>query len=141
MRYEGQFKDDRRSGNGMYTWPTGESYSGNWLDDSMHGVGVYKYADGRIYEGRFDYGTQTGDGKVSYPDGSETVAEKNEHMVALTGNTKDPEVTMQVSQLGDHVGDMIAKYSHKVVEQVGDAAHQVLKGTGQPLRTDTKEKQ
>ncbi|RKZ38800.1 MAG: hypothetical protein DRQ41_11505, partial [Gammaproteobacteria bacterium] len=34
-RYEGEFVDDKRNGQGIMTWPSGERYEGKWKNDKM----------------------------------------------------------------------------------------------------------
>ena len=43
-QYEGEYKDDKRNGHGVLTYPDGEQYEGEWKDDKMNGYGVYTYA-------------------------------------------------------------------------------------------------
>ena len=35
--YEGQFKDDMRNGEGVYTTPSGRTIAGNWKDNRFAG--------------------------------------------------------------------------------------------------------
>ena len=39
--YEGEWKDGKRHGNGIYTYLDGSYYEGEWVDDKMHGKGEY----------------------------------------------------------------------------------------------------
>jgi len=154
MKYDGEFSADQRSGRGVYSWPSGESYSGEWMRDVMHGDGVYTYADGKVYEGSYVDGVQTGVGLYYYPDsdsgpGSGSLEGHDEKAPALRKDDLNAVVNADVASvleekgtkieanaLGDHVGDMLAKYSHRVADRVSDAAQQVLHGSGQPLRVD-----
>jgi hypothetical protein len=49
--YVGEWKDDKRNGQGTNTYADGEKYVGEYKDDNRHGQGTYTYADGRIEEG------------------------------------------------------------------------------------------
>jgi len=41
--YKGSYKDDKRSGFGVYTWSNGDTYDGEWLDDLRHGRFEYLF--------------------------------------------------------------------------------------------------
>ena len=40
-KYEGEWKDDKMSGQGVYTWPDGSRYEGEWKDGKASGQGVH----------------------------------------------------------------------------------------------------
>ena len=40
-------------GEGIETWPGGESYHGSFVDDYKQGHGKFKYSDGGTYQGEF----------------------------------------------------------------------------------------
>ena len=69
--YEGEFKNDKREGNGKYIWENGEYYIGQWLNGNKHGMGIIYYKDGNIkYEGDFVNGNAEGNGKYIYENGN-----------------------------------------------------------------------
>ena len=93
-RYEGEFRENLRHGNGMYvlpdgstyngqwqngnmtgrgtfTWPDGSVYEGDWKDNQRHGNGTLKASDGFYYEGTWVHNTMEGRGSATYPDGQE----------------------------------------------------------------------
>jgi hypothetical protein len=37
--YIGKFKNGKKNGKGVYTWPDGSIYTGEFLDDNLHGTG------------------------------------------------------------------------------------------------------
>jgi hypothetical protein len=39
-RYEGEMRDDKKHGRGIYTWPSGSRYEGDWCEDKHHGHGM-----------------------------------------------------------------------------------------------------
>jgi hypothetical protein len=55
-RYEGDFRDDAKHGVGRYTWGArsafaGERYEGGFANDKRNGYGVYVWASGDTYAG------------------------------------------------------------------------------------------
>ena len=55
--YEGMWEDDMRSGQGEMFWSCGASYSGEWKQDHPHGRGQAIFSpDGIKFEGEFDPG-------------------------------------------------------------------------------------
>ena len=46
----GQWKDNKRHGNGTMNFENGNKYIGDFLDDGKTGQGVYIYVDGSVYE-------------------------------------------------------------------------------------------
>ena len=46
--YEGFFVNDKREGDGKYTYEDGRYYIGKWLNDKKHGKGIIYYKDGSI---------------------------------------------------------------------------------------------
>jgi hypothetical protein len=91
--YEGGFRNDKRSGWGVFRWPggqnAGDTYVGGmcgavaicfavlndqsqsllcseWRDSKRHGQGTYTWADGRVYQGEWCNDKRAG-GKSTYP--------------------------------------------------------------------------
>ncbi|CAF3415917.1 unnamed protein product [Rotaria sp. Silwood1] len=57
-RYEGQYRDNKKSGRGTLIWGTntkwaGDKYTGDWIDDARTGQGVYIMSNGNRYELRY----------------------------------------------------------------------------------------
>ena len=52
-KYVGEFKDDRKHGQGTITFPDGEKYVGEYKDDKMHGQGTATFANGSKWNGYF----------------------------------------------------------------------------------------
>jgi hypothetical protein len=57
--YDGEWKDDTRSGKGVETWLSGTTYDGEWKDGKKHGKGVKTLPDGRTYESEWEDGEWT----------------------------------------------------------------------------------
>ena len=65
-KYEGDFKDGKRHGQGTYTWNDGDKYTGEWKDGKLNGYGTYTWKDGGKYEGYFVNGKLHGNGTMYY---------------------------------------------------------------------------
>ena len=45
-RYEGDFRDGKKHGRGIHTWPNADRFEGNWRNGKMTGRGIYNFASG-----------------------------------------------------------------------------------------------
>ncbi len=54
-RYKGDFVDGKRTGHGVYTWANGNRYEGKWIDNKRHGRGVFYSANGQKKEQNWDH--------------------------------------------------------------------------------------
>ena len=72
VRYEGQWRDDKRHGRGKLTWGNdgANCYDGTWADDRQEGTGVLILEDGTKYKGGFKDGLEDGKGVRQEPDGT-----------------------------------------------------------------------
>jgi len=73
--YFGEWKNDKRNGQGYFTTPDGETYVGEWKDDNRHGQGSATWSDGETYVGEWKDDNRHGQGSVIYPDGQTYVGE------------------------------------------------------------------
>lgn len=64
MAYEGQWKNNYRSGRGKQVWSDGSYYEGYWLDNTANGYGRYIAVNGDVYEGEWLRGHPCGYGKI-----------------------------------------------------------------------------
>ena len=48
---EGNHKDDKKNGHGVYRYADGDVYEGNFKDDERSGHGVYRYTEGKVEDG------------------------------------------------------------------------------------------
>lgn len=69
-RYEGDFQDGARTGRGIYTWANGDRYEGDFRDGEHHGRGTFTWATGDRYEGEFQNGDITGNGILTWRNGT-----------------------------------------------------------------------
>jgi clan AA aspartic protease (TIGR02281 family) len=51
--YDGDFRDGKRDGHGVYTWPSGGRYQGEWRDNKRNGHGIFVTPTGDRYEGEW----------------------------------------------------------------------------------------
>ena len=72
-KYVGEFKDDKRTGQGTYTWADGDKYVGEYKDDKRTGQGTYTYASGDKYVGEYKDDKNHGQGTYTFADGSKWI--------------------------------------------------------------------
>ena len=46
-KYEGNYVDDKKEGQGTFYWPDGRKYEGAWENGKQHGVGIYTTSSGK----------------------------------------------------------------------------------------------
>ena len=74
-RYAGEFKNNKKHGQGTYTVANGDQYIGEFKDGTFNGQGTYSFANGSRYAGDFKDGKRSGQGVFSRADGSVAVGE------------------------------------------------------------------
>ena len=74
-KYVGEWKDNKKNGQGTYTRASGEKYVGEWKDDERHGQGTITWAGGDKYVGEFKDDERHGQGTWTFADGSKYVGE------------------------------------------------------------------
>ena len=80
--YEGQWKNDKRHGRGLYTTQNynnpnvkGILYEGEFNNDKIEGYGIGKYSSGDKYEGEWKNNKQYGRGTLNYVGGGKYIGE------------------------------------------------------------------
>jgi len=68
-RYSGEWRLNRRHGEGVLNSPNGERYEGRFFLGVLHGNGKLTFADGTDYHGDFNDGRRTGIASQSYKSG------------------------------------------------------------------------
>jgi hypothetical protein len=90
-QYVGQFKDDRRGGQGTLTWPDGENYAGWWWNDLPNGQGTKTLPNGEKYVGEWRDGKPNGQGTYTWPDGQKYIGELRDTKRNGHGTTTFPD--------------------------------------------------
>lgn len=63
-KFEGMYKNGKRSGQGIYYYPKGGVYSGSFQDNKRHGLGTYYYTSGKRYVGGWKEEAKHGKGRI-----------------------------------------------------------------------------
>jgi hypothetical protein len=66
--YTGDWRENKISGIGVYSWLDGRRYQGEWLDNNMEGMGIYIWNDGRMYQGQYKDDKKHGFGVYTWAD-------------------------------------------------------------------------
>lgn len=72
-RYEGEWRDNQRNGNGVLEFANGDKYDGEWKNDVQYwkgkgfskSVGTMNYANGDTFVGEWDNNLMNGKGTQS----------------------------------------------------------------------------
>jgi len=75
-KYEGEWKDGKKHGQGTLTWANGSKYEGEWKDGKRHGQGTLAWASGKKYEGEWKDDVASG-GWLYWANGQKTWSHKN----------------------------------------------------------------
>jgi len=105
-KYVGEYKEDKKNGQGFYTWPDGSIYAGEWRDDKFDGQGTLTFADGRKYEGEFRNNAYDGSGIFTFPDGKKYAGEwrDGEPIIQKTSAPPEDPKGRQCFDMGFQVG-------------------------------------
>ncbi|CAF4002358.1 unnamed protein product [Rotaria sp. Silwood1] len=68
-RYQGEFRNGKRHGYGVYYYPNKEEWAGKWLNDQTNGRGIRTFPDGSRYEGEEKNAKKHGYGTYCFPNG------------------------------------------------------------------------
>lgn len=63
--YDGEWKDDKMDGYGVYLYSNGDKYEGYWTEGCQNGKGKYTFTDGSSYEGEWKMHKMHGSGKFN----------------------------------------------------------------------------
>ena len=74
-KFVGEYKDDRKNGQGTFTYAGGDKFVGEFKDDRKNGQGTFTYVDGTKYVGEFKDDRRNGQGTFTWADGDKYVGE------------------------------------------------------------------
>ena len=69
FKYEGEWNDGLKQGEGTYVWENGDRYQGHFAADRPDGKGRYQFGNGDAYEGEVQAGVINGRGAYSSKNG------------------------------------------------------------------------
>ncbi|HEY2629305.1 MAG TPA: caspase family protein [Usitatibacter sp.] len=69
FKYEGEFSEGLKQGEGTYVWESGDRYQGHFSADRPDGKGRYQFANGDTYEGEVQLGVILGRGTYASKNG------------------------------------------------------------------------
>jgi len=69
FKYEGDFSEGLKQGEGTYVWDNGDKYQGHFAADRPDGKGRYQFANGDAYEGDVQQGVIVGRGAYTTKSG------------------------------------------------------------------------
>jgi uncharacterized caspase-like protein len=69
FKYEGEFDEGLKQGQGVYIWDNGDRYDGHFASDRPDGLGKYHFANGDSYEGQVKAGVIMGRGTYTAKNG------------------------------------------------------------------------
>jgi uncharacterized caspase-like protein len=69
FKYEGEFNEGLKQGEGTYVWENGDRYQGRFTADRPDGRGKYSFANGDAYEGEVQGGVIVGRGTYASKNG------------------------------------------------------------------------
>ena len=70
-KYVGEYRNNKRHGQGTYTYANGDEYVGEWKGGEMDGHGTYTWWNGEKYVGEFRNMLPHGLGTIILRDGDE----------------------------------------------------------------------
>ena len=101
LKYVGEYKDGKRSGQGTFTLPDGAKYVGEFKDGKQNGQGTFTLPDGHKYVGEFKDGKFSGQGTFTFPDGHKYVGEFKDGKFSGKGTYTFPDGAKYVGEFRD----------------------------------------
>lgn len=92
-----------------------EYYEGEWKNDKMEGIGVYHYSNGDIYEGEWKDNLHNGLGGYTFTDGSKYDGDWKDHRMHGTGKYWDINGVVWAGEFRD--GNFLSKEQAKLKEE------------------------
>ncbi len=101
VKYAGEWKGNKRNGQGTVMWPDGEKYVGEWKDDKRNGQGTYTYANGDKYVGEHKDDKANGQGTLTYANGAKYIGEHKDDKLNGQGTIVWPDGDKYVGEWKD----------------------------------------
>ena len=81
-KYVGEWRNNKKHGQGTQTWGSGSKwaghkYVGQFKNNQMHGQGTYTYSNGDKYVGDYKNGKTHGQGTITWSEGSKWAGDKH----------------------------------------------------------------
>eukprot|EP01038_Epipyxis_sp_PR26KG_P003957 gene3957-5674_t len=67
--YDGDWIDNKKHGRGVYTYSNGEVSDGDWMEDKKHRKGIFTYSNGNVFNGDYINDNMNGKGVMTYSNG------------------------------------------------------------------------
>jgi hypothetical protein len=100
-KYAGQYKDNKRSGQGTQIYADGDKYVGEWKDGKVNGLGTETYADGDKYVGEFKDDARSGQGTYTYVSGAKYIGGHKDNKRNGQGTYTYPNGNQYIGQYKD----------------------------------------
>lgn len=68
--YDGDWKDGKQHGHGVFVTLDGDIYNGGWNEGAYHGYGVFVWSAGKVYRGDYVNGQRHGHAVMTWPYGA-----------------------------------------------------------------------
>ena len=101
-KYVGEYRDDKRNGQGTLTFPSGEKFVGEFRDNKKHGQGTHTFPSGEKYVGEYRDGKKHGQGAYTFPDGQKYVGEFGDDKYNGQGTYNYPDDEKYVGEFRDN---------------------------------------
>ena len=109
--YTGEYKDDKRHGQGTYTWHDGLTYTGEWEDDKVSGQGTKTWPEGDRYVGTFRDYKLDGHGTYTFPDGTKYIGEWKDDRLSGQGTKISPDGDKYTGAFKDYAMEGYGTYT------------------------------
>ena len=135
--YEGEIKDSKYNGKGIFTSFNDNIYDGYFVDGEKTGLGKMTFDDGTIYEGNFNKGEFKGKGKMTWNNGYEYNGEFNGSILSGKGKLSGPNGDIYEGDFENNLFHGNGKYIYKNGnEYEGEFQYGVKKGKGTFIETN-----
>ena len=97
-KYQGEFKNGLKHGQGVVTYKNGQIHKGEYKNDQPNGRGVQLFPNGAKFEGEFQNGKYNGKGIFTYENGNKYVGE-------FKNNRRHGQGIYTIKNGGEYIGE------------------------------------